>query len=127
MRLLFLLICCPLLAAAFPFVTDLFYTGHEMEQHPLVQALIHFGGPFVLAFLAAALIQPLSSFQSQACFVVVCGFAFGIGYTVSMNHVRRDGPGNLAPIEVVLMTAVATASLGAGASVGTLASMALKR
>jgi len=127
MRLTCLLICCAFVAGTFPFVTDYFFTGHEQEVRPIVPAVIDLGGPFVLALVAAAFAQPRLSPLSRASLVLLCGVAFGIGYTVSMNHVRRDGPGNLAPIEVVLMTILATGSLGAGTIVGSLASMARKR
>jgi hypothetical protein len=126
-RSLHLLIGCPLIAMIFPFVADLFVTGHEAGQHPLVPALLVLGGPFVLAILAAALAQPLLSLQPKACMVFLSGVAFAVGYTLSMNHVRRDGPGNLAPLEVFLMTVCATVSLSVGAFVGTLASWARRR
>jgi hypothetical protein len=126
MRLSPLLICCPLIAASFPFAADLLFTPQEVEPNPLVPALIVLGGPFALACLAVTFAPTLAS-PAKALLVFLCGAAFGVGYLISMKYVRHGGPRNLAPIELVLITLAATICLSFGALIGSWVSMALKR
>ena len=127
MRLSLLLIGCPLIAASIPFAADLLFTAQEVERHPLVPAVILLGGPLALACLAVTFAPTLTSLQAKTRLVFLCSVAFGVGYLVSMKYVRHGGPGNLAPLELLLITLAATICLSLGALIGSLASMAAKR